>query len=122
MGKKSRNADKRIPKTEFKIPTQKEMDEAEVEQELGVGMVPLTSKDIREEIRTEKELDPTTDSFEEPTDTEVLERIQEQQEAQNLADRFNRQREELNLPQMPNVPQREIQTRTEEDIMEGLLN
>jgi len=120
--RKSKFADKRIPKTEFKIPTQKEMDEAEVEQELGVGMVPLTSKDIREEIRTEKELDPTTDSFEEPTDTEVLERIQEQQEAQNLADRFNRQREELNLPQMPNVPQREIQTRTEEDIMEGLLN
>jgi len=100
-------------------PTQKEMDEAEVEQELGVSMTPLTSQDIREEIRTDRVM---TGDFTEPTDTEVLERIQEQQQAQNIADRFNRQREQLNLPQMPNIPQEDIQTRTGEDIMDDLRN
>jgi len=76
--------------------------------ELGGTAAPLTEEGIREELTGERMLDPNTDTFEEPTRQEVLDRLAEAREAELVS-------------QLPNVPQEDIQTRTEQSVMEDLI-
>ena len=85
-----------------------EMQQRELEMELGGTAAPLTEEGIREELTGERMLDPNTDTFEEPTRQEVLDRLAEAREAELVS-------------QLPEAPREDIQTRTEQSVMEDLI-
>jgi len=133
--RQSKFADKTIPKSKFVFkeeviekgtrPSQQEQDKQEerfaMEDQLGSMLPPEIEPDFETmKINLESFDEEEAEKYGGLSDSNIQRLVDKEKSLRQTVDKFQNQIEDI--PDLPNVPQEQIQTRTEEDIMEGLLN